>query len=207
MQSWDYVVGFFNFLCLNSIILILPSQVEAKYCKSFLLSAVHINKWTWIVATLQSWVTERWVFSELPHVVLLLGHQAYCWLHTCSITKRGHDGSNPTSLLWGGFKFFLKNHKENCKGLEHPHHKHIDLKQSRPKSPSQLVSEPLQRRFSCPAHQYIPVCLALPHAFNILRGGHPLRAPLSTLHENISFPLWGYGIMCQYWTGGPAFEV
>lgn len=158
MQSWDYVVGFFNFLCLNSIILILPSQVEAEYCKSFLLSAVHTNKWTWAVATLQSWVTERWVFSELPHVVLLLGHQACCWLHTCNKAQRGHDGSNPASLLWGAFKFFLKNHKENCEDLEHPHHKHIDLKQSGPKSPGQVAREPLQRRFSCPltsTHQFV----------------------------------------------------
>ena len=102
--------------------------------KPLLFSALHIDKWTWVLVMLLSWMTDRWVFLKLPFVFLLLGQQAYCRLYTCKKTKWWHDGSNPTSLLWGAFKLFLKNHKENCKSLGHPHHKYIYLNQSRTES-------------------------------------------------------------------------
>lgn len=91
-------------------------------------------------------MTDRQIFSGLPFVVLFLGQQAYCQLYTCRKTKWWHDGSDPASLFWGAFKFFLEDHKENGECLGHPHQKHVYLKQSRPKSPSQVVSEPSQRR-------------------------------------------------------------
>lgn len=64
-------------------------------------------------------------------------------LHTCRKAEWWHDGANPASLLWGAFKFFLKNHKENCKSLGHPQNKHVDLNESR-RSPSQGAAEGLQ---------------------------------------------------------------
>lgn len=132
-------------------------------------------------------MTDRW-FLGLPFVGPFLGQQAYCQLYTCRKTKWWHDGSNPASLLWGAFKFFLENHKENCKRLQHPHHKHVYLNQSRPESPRRAVSEPLQRRLQLPSLMPAPLpppgptspvftSLMVPHyTFCISWGARPLGA-------------------------------
>lgn len=126
---------FFNFICLNPNFSSFAKLSGGEHCKSLLFSALHIDKWTWVLVMLLSWVTDRWIFLKLPFV-FLLGKQAYRRLYTCKKTKWWHDRSNPTSLLWGAFKLFLKNHKENCKSLGHPHHKYIYLNQSRAESKS-----------------------------------------------------------------------
>lgn len=123
---------FFNVICLNPNFSSFAKSSGGKV----LFSALHIDKWTWVFVMLLSWMTDRWVFLKLPFVFLLLGQQAYCRLYTCKKTKWWHDRSNPTGLLWGAFKLFLKNHKENCKSLGHPHHKYIYLNQSRTESKS-----------------------------------------------------------------------
>lgn len=155
-------------------------------------------------------MTDRWIFLGLPFVVLFLGQQAYCQLYTCRKTKWWHDGSNPTSLLWGAFKFFLENHKENCKRLDHPHHKHVYLNQSRPKSPSQVVSEPLQRSLQllvlrtlprlAPGHWYLPVCWF--HVIHLVFcGAAILLECLGTWHKSISFNIHSKAMESMFFFG------
>ena len=72
LPSWDWLTEpmtlniFFNFVCLNPNFSSFAKSSEGKHCKFLLFSALHIDKWTWVLVMLLSWMTDRWTSWNCP---------------------------------------------------------------------------------------------------------------------------------------------
>lgn len=60
--------------------------------------------------------------TEAAAVPQALGQQL-----TSEEAQGGHDGADPADLLRRSPHLLSESHEENPKGLQHPHHEHIDL--------------------------------------------------------------------------------